>query len=136
MPSASTEGLKITDENKENFDTLCRAIREGHAGLMVIKDTLTGREDIGIMAFSRMPDGQISFTPFAMLLGVHENPFQRLCPPDPKGGYHEPLTDKEVEEWAAPKKMLKSKKPTKGPKTPPAGTPAAGNPSCAGDALN
>lgn len=89
--------FKITAEHKANFETLCKAVKAGHVGLMVVNDTLTGREDIAIVAFGRDKDGNTGMTPFAMLLNVHEVCYTRLQAPNPDGGYAPLMTEEELE---------------------------------------
>lgn len=80
--------LKIGKGHSQNFDTMCRAIEEKHAVLLVCMDKLTMREELVIAAVGT--DGkEFSFSPFAVLTAVHENPYDRFLPPNPEGGYGE-----------------------------------------------
>ncbi len=72
--------------HKTNFDTLQRAFRSGDAALMECQLAATGENVAVICAANREGDGEVEFTPFAMLF--NENPYDLLNPPNPDGGFH------------------------------------------------
>lgn len=80
----------ISEGMKANFETLKAAIRNGDAALMEVMDSETGRIEYAVCGVS-IQDGQAVFCPLATLTAVHDNPYERYQPPNPEGGFCEPL---------------------------------------------
>jgi hypothetical protein len=74
---------------KNNFETLCRAIRNDDVALMQCTDAKTG-ESVAVICVVQMresEDDAIEFIPVARLM---ENPYAEVIPPtdeEPTGGH-------------------------------------------------
>jgi len=73
--------------HKTNFETLQQAFANGDVALMECQLVETGEEVAVICAASRHDDGEVEFTPFAMLFSG--NPYEMLNPPRPGGGFYQ-----------------------------------------------
>lgn len=72
-----------------NFDTLRRALDNGHAAIVEALDTRTNRRAVIVVAMQGTDDGEIQMVPLAQLLDG--NPYAYLAAPDPtSGGYLAP----------------------------------------------
>lgn len=72
-----------------NFETLDRAITNGHAAIVEALDTRTNRRAVIVVAMQGTDDGQIQMVPLAQLLDG--NPYEYLASPDTdSGGYRAP----------------------------------------------
>ncbi len=86
--------MPLAEGYKQNFDTLRRAFFAGDVALMECQLAATGEPVAVICAANRQADGDIEFTPFAMMF--QGNPYEMLHPPNPDGGFftqeetHEP----------------------------------------------
>lgn len=80
----------IPEGMKANFETLKAAILNGDAALMEVKDSDTGRIEYAVCGVT-IQDGEAVFCPIAILTAAHDNPYERYQPPNPDGGFHEPL---------------------------------------------
>jgi hypothetical protein len=68
----------ISKGYEDNFNTLCRAVRNDDVALMECTDTATGKPVITICAVQRNGD-TMQFVPFAKLFDG--NPYEELTPP-------------------------------------------------------
>ena len=71
--------------HRQNFDTLCRAVRAGDAALMECQHAATGKPTAVICAVNRPADGNYEFVPLALLFS--DNPYTTVNLPDPGGGF-------------------------------------------------
>lgn len=78
--------MPIPKGNIQNFETLKRAIADGRVALMEVIDSKTGETVDAICALNR-EGSETGFVPLAVIL--RENPYERLRPPNPDGGFHE-----------------------------------------------
>lgn len=82
--------MPISEDQKENFETLRRAFEQGRAVLLECQDKKTKKPVIVIMVRSdKGSDGKIPFTPFAKMFDG--DPYDELNPPNPilEGGFLE-----------------------------------------------
>lgn len=77
--------MTITRGQKANLDTLICAAKNGDLALMEVKDAKTGELYDAVCAVSRADNGEYVFSPIAVML--RENPYERLRPPRPDGGF-------------------------------------------------
>ena len=78
--------MAISPGHKQNFNTLRKAFRNGHAALMECQLVATGEPVAAICAANKHADGSIEMVPFAMMF--QDNPYELLNPPNPEGGFH------------------------------------------------
>ncbi|MDD1637413.1 MAG: DUF6117 family protein [Methylococcaceae bacterium] len=74
----------ILEGYKANFETLCRAIKDGNAVLLECFDHKTNKPVAVVCAVNYDASGGASFVPLATLFD--ENPYERLDPPEPGSG--------------------------------------------------
>ena len=72
--------------HRQNFDTLCRAVRAGDAALMECQHAITGVPATVICAVNRPADESFEFVPLALMFSG--NPYATVNPPDADGGFH------------------------------------------------
>ena len=72
--------------HRQNFDTLCRAVRAGDAALMECQHAITGEPATVICAVNHPADGSYEFVSLALLFS--DNPYTTVNPPDADGGFH------------------------------------------------
>ena len=78
--------MPLREGDKNNFETLERAFKEGQAALMDVRRRSDGKKVAAIVAVGRDDDDNYMFTPFAIM--VEGNPFELFDPPSPdKDGY-------------------------------------------------
>ncbi len=58
----------MSAQYRQNFETLCRAIRAGHAALMECRNHETGAVMWAICATNPLSDGQVECVPLARML--------------------------------------------------------------------
>ena len=71
--------------HKANFETLQKAFNNGDVALMECQLAATGEPVAVLCAANRRPDGEVEFTPFAMMF--NGNPSEEINPPKPEGGF-------------------------------------------------
>ena len=72
-----------------NFNTLTRAIKDGHAAIVESLDTRTNRRAVIVVALQCNQDDTIQMVPLAQLLDG--DPYEYLASPDPdSAGYRAP----------------------------------------------
>ena len=72
--------MALRQADKDNFDTLCRAVRAGDIVLVDCTEIATGRSVSVVAATSRAPRRKkIDIVPLARLFDG--NPYEQLCPP-------------------------------------------------------
>jgi len=71
--------------DKQNFDTLRRAMLAGDAALLECQLVTTGSPVAVICAANRLGGGA-EFVPLAMLF--NDNPYRAINPPNPDGGFY------------------------------------------------
>ena len=77
--------MAIPIGHKQNFQTLVDAFNNGDVALMECELSATKEIVAVVCAANRMPDGEIEFTPFAMLF--NGNPYEMVNPPKADGGF-------------------------------------------------
>ncbi len=77
--------MPLSVGDKQNFDTLRRAMLAGDAALLECQLVCTGEPVAVICAANRGKSDQIEFVPFAMLFS--SNPYLAVNPPNPDGGF-------------------------------------------------
>jgi hypothetical protein len=77
--------MAIPKGHKQNFQTLVDAFNAGDVALMECQLSATGETVAVICAANRMPDGEIQFTPFAIMF--NGNPYEMVNPPKAEGGF-------------------------------------------------
>ena len=77
--------------DKQNFDTLRRAMLAGDAALLECQLVTTGSPVAVICAANRLAGDGAEFVPLAMLFS--DNPYRAVNPPNPDGGF---FTQEEV----------------------------------------
>ncbi|HPM82569.1 MAG TPA: DUF6117 family protein [Candidatus Anammoximicrobium sp.] len=78
--------MPLSVGDKQNFDTLRRAMLAGDAALLECQSVATGSPVAVICAANRLTGGGAEFVPLAMLFA--DNPYRAINPPDPEGGFH------------------------------------------------
>jgi hypothetical protein len=78
--------MALATGHKANVETLQTAFDNGDVALMECQLAATGEPVAVLCAANRQPDGEVEFTPFAMLF--NDNPYELLNPPKPEGGFH------------------------------------------------
>jgi len=78
--------MALLKGHRQNFQTLVDAFQNNDVALMECELVTTGEKVAVICAANRMPDGEIEFTPFAMLF--NDNPYRVVNPPKVEGGFH------------------------------------------------
>lgn len=74
----------ISDEMKEQFGIMVKAIKADTFALAECKDKETG-EVVSLVCLAAVIDGELHLTPVAEMLDG--NPFERFSPPTPGGGF-------------------------------------------------
>jgi hypothetical protein len=77
--------MAIAKGHKSNFNRLLEAVASGDVALMECQLAATGETVAVICAANRLPDGEVAFTPFAMLF--NDNPYKLVNPPKSDGGF-------------------------------------------------
>jgi len=77
--------MAIPKGHKQNFNTLVKAFHAGDVALMECQLATSGETVAVICAANRLPDGEIQFTPFAMMF--NGNPYKTVNPPKSDGGF-------------------------------------------------
>ena len=77
--------MAIPAGHRQNFDTLHEAFANGDVALMECQLTSTGENVAVICAASRGSNGEIEFSPFAMMF--NGNPYELGNPPKAEGGF-------------------------------------------------
>lgn len=85
QPGCETERPVLA--HKANFETIKKAMKQGHTCLMECKIKATGEVVAVLCAFIPDKNGEVTFTPFAVL--PNGNPYELLSPPNPDGGFVE-----------------------------------------------
>lgn len=75
----------IVQAHKDNFDTLCRAVRNHDVALMECLNTQTN-ERVAVVCATAHIGEDVAFTPLCVFL--NGNPYEILAPPDVNGGFH------------------------------------------------
>ena len=83
--------MPLSIGDKQNFETLRRAVAAGDAALMECQLAATGQPVAVICAANRLAGGGVAFVPLAMLFT--DNPYRAVNPPNPDGGF---FTQEEV----------------------------------------
>jgi hypothetical protein len=78
--------MPLSVGDKQNFDTLHRAIVAGDAALLECQSVATGSPVAVICAANRLAGDGAEFVPLAMLF--NDNPYRAVNPPDPDGGFY------------------------------------------------
>ena len=78
--------MPLSTGDKQNFDTLRRAVLAGDAALLECQLVATASPVAVICAANRLPDGGAEFLPLAVLFT--DNPYQAVNPPHPDGGFY------------------------------------------------
>ena len=77
--------MAIPKGHKQNFQTLVDAFQNNDVALMECQLSATGEKVAVICAANRLADGEIEFTPFAMMF--NGNPYEAVNPPKAEGGF-------------------------------------------------
>ena len=83
--------MPLSVGDKQNFDTLRRAMLAGDAALLECQLVTTGSSVAVICAANRLAGDGAEFVPLAMLFS--DNPYRAVNPPNPDGGF---FTQEEV----------------------------------------
>ena len=78
--------MALAQHQKQNFETLCRAVRDGNVAVMECQLATTQEVVAVICAVHSTESDEIEFVPFAMLFTG--NPYETVNPPDPESGFH------------------------------------------------
>ena len=78
--------MPLSSSQKNNFNTLRRAMLAGDAALVECQLAATGEAVAVICAANRQADGDVEFVPFAMMFST--NPYTTVNPPKPDGGFY------------------------------------------------
>ena len=78
--------MPLSVGDKQNFETLRRAMRAGDAALLECQSVATGLPVAVICAANRLAGGGAEFVPLATLFT--DNPYRAVNPPNPDGGFH------------------------------------------------
>ena len=78
--------MPLSSGQKENFETLRRAVLAGDAALMECQLAATGEPVAVICAANRLADESVEFVPVAMFFPG--DPYQAVNPPKPNGGFY------------------------------------------------
>jgi hypothetical protein len=77
--------MPLSVGDKQNFDTLRRAVLAGDAALLECQSVATGSPVAVICAANRLGGGA-EFVPLAMLF--NDNPYRAINPPNPDDGFY------------------------------------------------
>lgn len=78
--------MPLSVGDKQNFDTLRRAMLAGDAALLECQLVTTGCPVAVICAANRLAGDGAEFVPLAMLF--NDNPYRAVNPPNPDGGFY------------------------------------------------
>ena len=78
--------MALSVGDKQNFDTLRRAMLAGDAALLECQSIPTGSPVAVVCAANRLAGGGAEFIPLAMLFT--ENPYRAVNPPNRDGGFY------------------------------------------------
>lgn len=78
--------MPLSVGDKQNFDTLRRAMLAGDAALLECQSVATGSPVAVICAANRLTGDGAEFVPLAMLFS--ENPYRAVNPLNPDGGFY------------------------------------------------
>jgi hypothetical protein len=88
--------MPLSTSDRDNFETLSTAFRNGDVALMECQLVSTGQAVAAICAVNQHLDGSYSFVPVAQIFS--DNPYTQINPPHPdRNGF---ATQEEV--WAKP----------------------------------
>ena len=78
--------MPLSMGDKQNCDTLRRAMLAGDAALLECQSVATGSPVAVVCAANRLADDGAEFVPLAMLFT--DNPYRAVNPPNPEGGFY------------------------------------------------
>ncbi|NLF73210.1 MAG: hypothetical protein GX575_29590 [Candidatus Anammoximicrobium sp.] len=78
--------MPLSTGDKQNFDTLRRAMLAGDAALLECQSVATGSPVAVVCAANRLAGGSAEFVPLAVLFA--DNPYRAINPPNPDGGFY------------------------------------------------
>ena len=78
--------MPLSVGDKQNFETLRRAVLAGDAALLECQSVATGEPMAVICAANRLDDGDAEFVPLATLFAG--NPYCAVNPPNADGGFY------------------------------------------------
>jgi hypothetical protein len=89
LPSFTLETTPLENTHvRQNFATLCHAIRAGDAALLQLKNDLTHDTILALCAVNRLEAGQFEYLPIAQMIDPPLAPLLLPLLPDAEGTWH------------------------------------------------
>ena len=78
--------MALAQHQKQNFETLCRAVRDGNVVVMECQLAATQEVVAVICAVNSTESDELEFAPFAIMFS--NDPYETVNPPNPDGGFY------------------------------------------------